>query len=421
MAIIKRDILPSISAHLSTKEITILLGPRQVGKTTLLLDLEKQARSEGRKTFFLNLDVERDSTYASSQDDLIRKIRLEFGDSPGLVFIDEIQRKPEAGLFLKGLYDLGLPYKFVVSGSGSLELKSKTRESLVGRKREFELLPISFSEFARYQTNYRYEDRWPEFSSVEGNLLRGLLDEYLTFGGYPRIVTEPEAEEKRRLLDELFRGYVEKDISFLLRVERTGAFTRLIRLLASQTGRMIRLERLSAESGISVPTVKQYLGYAEKTYILRTVPPYFNNPRKEITKSPNVYFYDTGLRNHALGQLGGIQRPEEWGWLLQNAVGNLLSEAVRWKGWTVHYWRTINGAEVDFVLNKQHEIVPVEVKYARMTRPELTRSFLSFLEKYKPREAWMVHLGPRMERIVKGSVVRFIPFFDLHSTVSGEW
>ena len=420
MTLIKRDILPAISAHLSVKEITIILGPRQVGKTTLLLDLEKQARSEGRKTLFLNLDVERDSTYASSQDDLIRKIKLEFGDSPGLVFIDEIQRKPEAGLFLKGLYDLGLPYKFVVSGSGSLELKSKTRESLVGRKREFELLPVSFSEFTRYKTNYRYEDRWAEFSSVESGLLRGLLDEYLTFGGYPRIVTEPEAEEKRRLLDELFRGYVEKDISFLLRVERTDAFTRLIRLLASQTGRMIRLERLSAESGISVPTVKQYLGYAEKTYILRTVPPYFNNPRKEITKSPNVYFYDTGLRNHALGLLGGIQRPEEWGWLLQNAVGNHLFEAVRWKGWTVHYWRTINGAEVDFILNKQHEIVPVEVKYARLARPELTRSFLSFLEKYKPREAWVVHLGSRMERIVNGSVVRFIPFFDLHSTVRRE-
>ena len=202
---IKRKLLGSIRKHLGKKEITVIIGPRQSGKTTLMRMLKNEVEAKGGKTVFLNLDLESDKVYFDSQQELINKLRLELGRSRGYVFIDEIQRKENAGLFLKGIYDLQLPYKFIVSGSGSLELKSNIKESLTGRKRLFELLPVTFEEFVNYRTDYRYESNLLEFAEVERPQLEFLLKEYLVFGGYPRVVTEELEEEKRYLLEEIFK------------------------------------------------------------------------------------------------------------------------------------------------------------------------------------------------------------------------
>ena len=149
---IRRELYEVLKQHLSAKEITLLVGARQVGKTTLLRALMEALRRQGEKVLFFNLDIEADARYFQSQATLLQKINLEWGDAGGYVFIDEIQRKENAGLFLKGLYDMQLPYKWVVTGSGSLELKEKIHESLVGRKRQYELFPVSFREFLHYKT-----------------------------------------------------------------------------------------------------------------------------------------------------------------------------------------------------------------------------------------------------------------------------
>lgn len=125
----------------------MVVGARQVGKTTLLLYVRDQLQAQGKKTLFLNLDFESDYFYLESQERLLQKIKLEFGNDGGFVFLDEIQRKENAGLFLKSLYDMDVPYKFIVSGSGSMELEEKIHESLAGRKRLFELSTISLWEF----------------------------------------------------------------------------------------------------------------------------------------------------------------------------------------------------------------------------------------------------------------------------------
>jgi predicted AAA+ superfamily ATPase len=136
--LIKRRIFEDLKAHLSQKEITLITGPRQAGKTTLMMLLKEHVEAGEKSTLAFNLDIESDRRAFESQESLLRKIQLELGASGGFVFIDEIQRKENAGLFLKGLYDMNLPYKFIVSGSGSLELKEKIHESLAGRKRIFE-------------------------------------------------------------------------------------------------------------------------------------------------------------------------------------------------------------------------------------------------------------------------------------------
>jgi len=172
---IKRQIFAELKEHLQKKEISFIVGPRQAGKTTLMLLLKAQLEAQGKKTVFFNLDIESDKQFFISQDQLLKKIALEIGKNQGYVFIDEIQRKGDAGLFLKGLYDMNLPYKFIVSGSGSVELKGKVHESLAGRKRIFELSTISFVEFVNYRTGYKYEDRLAKFFDLDPNQTQRLL------------------------------------------------------------------------------------------------------------------------------------------------------------------------------------------------------------------------------------------------------
>jgi predicted AAA+ superfamily ATPase len=161
--IIKRDILGDLRSHLPQKEFTLIVGPRQAGKTTLMLLLRDELKKDRQNTMFLNLDIEADRQFFVSQDKLVKKIDLELGKKGGYVFIDEIQRKENAGLFLKGLYDMGLPHKFIFSGSGSIELKEKIHESLAGRKRVFELSTLSFRELVNFRTGYKYEANLKEF------------------------------------------------------------------------------------------------------------------------------------------------------------------------------------------------------------------------------------------------------------------
>ncbi len=144
-----------LKSHLFKKEMSFIIGPRQAGKTFLMLLLKEYLEKKGGNVIFLSLDFESDKQFFVSQNKLIKKIQLEIGKNKGYVFIDEIQRKENAGIFLKGIYDMNLPYKFIISGSGSLELKEKIYESLVSRKRIFELNVLSFEEFVNFKTNYK--------------------------------------------------------------------------------------------------------------------------------------------------------------------------------------------------------------------------------------------------------------------------
>ena len=186
---IARKLLSDLKTHLDSKEISLIVGPRQSGKTTLMLELKSFLEQKGAKTVLLNLDFESDRIFFETQDNMLKKLDLEFGRKKGYVFIDEIQRKENAGVFLKGLYDRNLPYKFIVSGSGSLELKEKIHESLAGRKRLFELGTVSFEEFVDFKTDYKYSDKREEFFQLEKHRAAALLNEYLNFGGYPRVIS----------------------------------------------------------------------------------------------------------------------------------------------------------------------------------------------------------------------------------------
>ncbi|MCL4360205.1 ATP-binding protein [Patescibacteria group bacterium] len=420
---IRRLLLKQLQTHLPNPEITLIVGPRQAGKTTLMEIMRDDLKKSGAKTIFLNLDFTTDLPFFESQEKLLQRISYELGHEKGYVFIDEIQRKENAGLFLKGLYDKKLPYKFIVSGSGSLELREKIHESLPGRKRLFELSTISFEEFVNYKHDTSTESRfYPDFTDLTASartgfefhreMLSSLLDEYLTFGGYPKVVLAPAVEEKRAIIADIYQSFLEKDMSILLRLKKTESLTALLRILASQIGNIVHLTELSNTLGISVQTVKQYLWYLEKTYMISKVTPYFKNTRKEITKSPVYYFVDAGLRNFAVNQFGTIAH-ESAGFLFQNFVFNTLKEDLKLTPAGIHFWRTKDRAEVDFVLHTAGEVIPIEVKYATLKKPELSRSFRSFLTKYKVLKAYIVNLSLTQEIAFEGTTIYFVPFFNI--------
>lgn len=403
-----------LEEHLSSDQMTIITGSRQVGKTYLMKLIREKLEKEGEKTIWFNLDNDEDIVKFNSQATLIAHIELQVGKGKAFVFIDEIQRRKNAGLFLKGIFDMGTPYKFIISGSGSLELKAKISESMAGRKQMFMVNPISFEEFVNFKTNYQYEDKLNDFFALEKGKTELLLAEYMVFGGYPRVILAETATLKQGEMQEIYKSYIDKDIRDLLHLEKTESLTNLLKIIASQIGSLVNMTELASTVDIDEKTIKNYLWYLEQTFVLKKVTPFYRNTRKEITKAPIYYFYDIGLRNWLLGLFGLAQIPIPLsGHLFENLIFNILKSQIDLTPTQIHFWRTRDQAEVDFILEAGLEVVPVEVKHTKMKKPETTRSFRSFLLKYKPKKGYMVHLGERFEIKVDETNVYTLPFSDL--------
>ena len=408
---IKRHIFKEIKEHLKKKEITLLIGPRQAGKTSLMKALMRDAEEKQTKTLFLSLDIDENKPYLENQMRLVEKIKLHMGTSGGIVFLDEIQRKKDAGLFLKGLYDMDLPYKFVVSGSGSLELKEQIHESLVGRKRVFEVTTLSFVEFVHYKTAYAYEEKLEDFIRTESEKTQALLKEYVTYGGYPRVVASSTIQEKTAEIAEIYQSYLEKYIKDLLHLDKSDALTRLLKIIASQIGGMVNFSEIASTVGISEKTVKKYVWYLEKTFILYRLSPFFTNVRKEVSKSPVFYFHDIGLRNYMLGLFTDFSAVETQGHVFENFVYKLLLHRIRHSSSKIHYWRSRDDAEVDFILSSGVMLTPYEVKFA--PKAEMTRSFAHFISKYHPQYAYVVYMGEARQASHESTSVQFVHFGQL--------
>jgi len=343
---------------------------------------------------------------------LVNKLNFEFGKEKGYVFIDEIQRRKDAGLYLKGIYDLKLPYKFIVSGSGSIELKEKIQESLAGRKRVFEMTTISFTEFVNYKTNNKYTDRLDSYFEYEKAKTDELLTEYMNYGGFPRIVTEKDLREKIELINEIYNSYIERDLIKLLNINKPELFKDIFRMLSYMSGKLINFSNIADDTNTSIQTLKKYLYFAEKTYSIKSIRPYYNNPGKELRKTPMIYFTDLGLMNYAIGKYGLLSNPMDFGFVFQNFIFNVLKGKVS-NNMEIKYWRTTDKAEVDFVIDKITDVIPIEIKYKNIKRDGISRSFRSFIEKYKPKIAYVLNLGFEKTLQLDNTTIRFIPYTKL--------
>ena len=349
-SIIKRDVFDTILPFLGTKNIIVLHGARQVGKTHILYYIQNYLQEKKKSHYYIDLE---DSRYVELLDRGIEAF-LNYLKGEGwdgkktFVFIDEIQHLTNPSPFLKLVADHVPNIQLIVSGSSSFNIKSKFSDSLAGRTVNFEIYPLSFAEFLRFKNIT---------TSMEDRLVR-LYREYIAFGGYPKIVLDDDIARKETYLQQIIDTYIKKDISDLANVKDTRKFNDLLKILASQSGQLINIAGLSKTCSLASPTISHYLEILEETYILKLVPPFSTSPKVEVAKAPKVFFYDTGIL-----QMLWLRR------LQTENVGNVLetsifSELVKKFGVEhINFWRNKNQNEIDFILQTKDNMLPIEVKY----------------------------------------------------------
>ncbi len=383
---IEREIEREIFKFLKDREIIVIRGPRQSGKSTLLKKIGKvlQEKHEEGDVFLIDLEDEIEQLKFEKNP----KEYLEFylrGKEKIFLILDEIQYVKNSGKILKLLFEKYPQVKFIVSGSSSLDV-NKLGEYLVGRAVFFELYPFSFTEFLKakdnnlyleYQTNKFNVEKPKKVDSLFKDRLNDYLKQYLTFGGYPRIVLEKNREKKIIFLKNLFSTYIEKDIIKLYGIKYKDKVITLLKYLSATIGNLLNFNDICQVTNSHFQEIKQLISILEETYVLKRLPPFYKNLVTELKKNPKVYFFDLGLRNVLLERFEFSD--DEWGRILEN-YGFLA-----FKNCSLSFWRTTAKAEVDFVI-KDREI-PIEIK----TVPKITRSFLSFIEHYHPKIGLVVN------------------------------
>lgn len=417
---IQRDIMPDLLRWLEDRESLIVIGPRQAGKSTLLKALIKflleERKVEGKDIFYFNLDDTRMINFLSKPEDFIKFIQS-FSPKQAYIFIDEVQRLENPGLFLKCIYDLGLNFKLIISGSSSLELKSKIFESLTGRKIVFHLFPFSFREFLRTKPffsefkMFKSEDDLIFQDKVYSAPLNECLEEYVTYGGYPRVVLEKDLVKKKELLWEIYSSYVEKDVVNFLKIELPDKYNNLVKVLSSQIGSLVNIYELTNTLGLNRLTVEKYISTLKATFIISEVPPFYKNIRSEISKMPKIYFNDTGLRNSIIDSFGEVNIRPDRGELLENFIYTQIKVSKFLKN--VCFWRTKTGGEVDFVTGFGKEIIGFESKFSSFVKPSFSRSMRHFIRDYKP-EKIIIFTKNYLQRMEKKNLI-FLPSYWIFS------
>ncbi len=357
--IIDRIIMAAFQKILDSGKIAIVVGARQVGKTTLVREALKS-----KKMLMLNFDVPFDIARFKAAAVLPPPDGLKSLGSPDYLVIDEAQREPDTARVVKGWYDVNLPVKIVLLGSSSLNLLSRTTESLTGRNRKIQLPPFTLGESLAAESWYRKEYTMQVIEECFAPQFRVTLLKSMVFGSYPEIVT---CDDKIGLLRELSGDYLWKDVLQLGLIKTPDLIRRLLIMLAHQAGSEVSVNELSRQLQMARQTVERYLDLLEQTFVIFRLPAFSTNPRKEIAKSKKIFFWDTGIRNVVLNAFDLNENRPDIGNLFENyliaeiAKRNLLSE----NPVELFFWRTVSKSEVDLVMKKGPELKPYEIKWGR--------------------------------------------------------
>ncbi|MBU0619807.1 MAG: ATP-binding protein [Patescibacteria group bacterium] len=360
--IYKRKIVDKINNFLDSKEIIVLHGARQVGKTSIIYyfiqKLEKQYNKNN--IFYFDLEISRFLKLMNSGYEELYNYLIASGwkkNQKAFVFIDEIQYLNDPSKFLKLCHDhLGNKIKFIISGSSTFEIKKKFKNSLVGRIVDFEVWPLDFEEFLLFK-NKNYNLTLKNLPQIIHDELKKLYQEYAIYGGYPQIVLENNISKKEIYLSQIINTYIKKDIRDLADIRNIDKFNKLLEVLASQSGNLLNILELSNTINLSRQTVEEYLFLLENTYIIKLVKPFSKNKRSELFRTPKIYFIDHGLVN-----LLNFQT------FPKVLSGNIFETAIfsdllkQYGKSSIYFWRTMAKQEVDFIINKKTKIIPIEVK-----------------------------------------------------------
>jgi len=408
---IHREIEQKIAPFLKRKEVLSFTGPRQAGKTTFIKHLEEKFRREGKKVRFLTFESKSDLDLFDKNPEDFKKLAEQYD----VVIIDEFQYATDAGKKLKYLYDT-TPTKYIVTGSSLLELTFQTGKYMVGRLLDFEILPFSFREYLSFENKELQkiiEDSGDIFDfkikSGFGNeinkRLSRELEKFVVWGGYPAVVLSKTEEEKKKVLEGIVEKYLLRDIQGLLHLATEDELVRIGKFLAAQIGNLVKYQELSNISNLFYGDIIKHLNILQKTYIVDLLKPYYTNKMTELSKNPKSFFVDLGLRNYLLSDFRPLEVRNDFGAIMENYA--LTAFRKRFSGLSVKFWRTKSKAEVDFVIEKERQIIPVEVKYS--SKKIIGKSLFSFIEKFKPSKVIVLTKDLLSEEKRKNCLIQFIP------------
>lgn len=326
-------------------KVSVLYGPRRVGKTLLI---NKILDNVNAKVFRGNgEDIDLADVLKSKKTETYRLFFSQYD----IVFIDEAQYIENIGLYLKMLVDL-MPEKiFIVTGSSSFNISGAVSEPLTGRNICRVLFPISVLELKK---------------QIDNTKIIGRLEEYLIFGMYPEIFSFNSINEKVEYLISLRNSYLFKDILALENIRNSSRMTDILKLLAFQMGSEISINEISRKIGIAKATIEKYLDLLEKAFVIKKIGSFSRNLRNEIAKSAKYYFYDNGIRNALINNFNPLKDRDDIGKLWENfVVMEMIKKQEYLRQYSNNYfWRTYYKKEIDFVEERQGKLFGYEIKWA---------------------------------------------------------
>jgi len=352
-------------SYLFKGKAILIFGARQVGKTSLIKNTIKN-------NVALWLNGDEPDTQILLENITTDRLKALVGTNTILV-IDEAQMIHNIGLLIKRMVDNFPNIQVIASGSSAFELADKTKESMMGRKEELQLFPLTYNEMVNH-TNFIEETR--------------LVPHRLVFGYYPEVVNNLGKEEK--ILNDLVDGFLYKDILNLDGIKKSATLQRLVQMLAYRIGSEINYSSLANDLGINRLTVEKYIDILEKNFIVFSLPAFSQNRDNELKKGRKVYFWDNGLRNRIIKNFNPIELRDDIGALWENFV---ISERKKKLVYDEQYkdtyfWRNTQQAEIDYLEIKNTEIEAFEIKYNPNQKVRFTKSFT---EKYHPKTTEVIH------------------------------
>lgn len=344
MSEIQRDLRAVLDSKIGKGKVLLLIGPRQVGKTTLLKNILNSVSSE-KKVQFWNCDESDVRQFLSEANSA--KLKSFVGNSDFIV-IDEAQRVKDIGLTIKLLHDSFPNVQLAVTGSSSLDLSNSINEPLTGRKFEYNLFPFSTNELVNH-TSMLEEMR--------------LLKNRLVYGFYPDIVNNPG--EEKEILTNIVNSYLYKDVFEFQDIRKSSVIEKLVQALALQVGSEVSFNELGNLLGIDTVTVQRYVDLLEKAYVVFHIRSYSRNVRNELKKSIKIYFYDNGVRNSVISNFSPVEIRSDIGALWENFLisERIKNNAYHNKNAKYYFWRTTQKQEIDFIEEVDQNLFAYEFKY----------------------------------------------------------
>jgi len=409
-----RIIFKKLLKQKNTQKISLLIGARQVGKTTLLKELHRIiCIEEKKKGIFLDLDIFTNFEKVSTFENILNLIKLNGYETKQkdffYLFLDEFQRYSDFSLILKNVYDNLKNVKIYASGSSSIKIKNQVQESLAGRKVMNRIYPLSFTEYLQFKEKHNLLEQIKNIKKLRGNNLhkstpelRKELEEFLIYGSYPEVVLTKQTE-KQTIIKSIFDMYIKKDLIEYLNIKKISNVKKLIEYLAINNGQKIKYQEISQVCSLDYKEVLNYLEILEETFLIKTIRPYYKNKNKELTKIPKIYFIDSGVRNYFIKNFNKLNIRTDQGYLFE---GFVISELIKKGREEIKFWQNKNKQEVDIILN-QGNIIPIEIKFKESLKSKDEIGLNVFFQEYSPNKSYLINLS---KQETKNNIKFILPY-----------